>query len=117
MTTTVIFTLGQIFGLCSAVALILIGVFSEDQGAPHMTASSIFFELEFFVLILIGLALTLHNQSVKAVGVTGIFVALSSLIYSLIDGSLAEWYAVFASLAFVVLVAWNTLRRHHSSGL
>ena len=40
---------GQLIGVCAAGALILIGVFSEDQGSPHMTASSTFFILNFVV--------------------------------------------------------------------
>ena len=101
--------IGQILGLYSAVALIAIGVFSEDQGALHMLASSVFFELNFVVLILLSLALALNPEFPKIAAFYGIFVSVSSLLFAFINnGPLLEWYTVFASLLYVGLVSLRT---------
>ena len=102
---------GQIIGLCSAVALIMIGVYSEDQGHPHMTASSTFFLLNFFTLILISLALFLHADFFKPFGLYGIVINLFSLAFELnFGGPLVEWFTVFGSLLYVGFVSFNTIK-------
>jgi hypothetical membrane protein len=101
--------LGQIIGFLASFALILIGVFSEDQGAPHMTASSIFFILNFIVMILVNIALMFHSRFFKLIGAYGILMTLFSLpLEIVIGGPLIEWYTVFGSLVFVGLLAYNT---------
>ncbi|MHA1484936.1 MAG: hypothetical protein ACTSPR_06425 [Candidatus Thorarchaeota archaeon] len=101
---------GQIVGILSAVALILIGVFSEDQGSPHMTASSTFFVLNFIVLILINVALLWHPKFLKVIAVYGFSVNALSLGFELaVGGPLVEWFTVFGSLGFVALLSYNTL--------
>jgi hypothetical membrane protein len=105
-----VLVLGQIVGICAAFALILIGVFSEDQGTPHMTASSTFFLLNFFVMILINISLMLHNKFIKAVGIYGFAMTLLSLsLEVLLGGPLVEWYTVFGSLIYVGLLSYNTM--------
>jgi hypothetical membrane protein len=102
---------GQGLGWSSAVALILIGVYSEDLGSPHMTASSTFFLINFFTLIILGIALSLHEDFPVIVGVYGIFVSISSLLLELsIGGSITEWYTVFSALLFVGMVSILTRR-------
>ena len=101
--------IGQAFGICSAIALILIGVFSENQGAPHMLASSIFFELNFVVLILISLALLFHPKFLKVIAVYGLILDFLTLVFAFtFGGPLVEWLTVFGSLVFVGLVSQNT---------
>jgi hypothetical membrane protein len=102
--------LGQILGICSAIALILIGVFSEDQGAPHLTASSTFFLLNFVVLILINIPLMLQRRFIKVIGVYGLMMTILSLPLEIfLGGPLVEWYTVFGSLIFVGLLSYNTM--------
>ncbi|MFW9959533.1 MAG: DUF998 domain-containing protein [Candidatus Thorarchaeota archaeon] len=104
-----ILVVGQIIGVCAAIALILIGVFSEDQGSPHMTASSTFFILNFIVLILISIALIFHNRFIKVIGLYGIIMTLLSLPLEVyIGGPIIEWYTVFGSLFYVGLLSYNT---------
>ncbi len=96
-------------GVCAAIALILIGVFSEDQGSPHMTASSIFFILNFIVLILTNIALMFHNRFIKVIGLYGIIVTILSLpLEVFLGGPIIEWYTVFGSLIYVGLLSYNT---------
>jgi hypothetical membrane protein len=88
----------------------MIGVYSEDKGQPHMLASSTFFELMFVALILASIALLLHPKFLKLIGLYGIAIALSDLVFSFtVGGPLVEWYAVFSALAFVAFIAVNTL--------
>lgn len=107
----IIMIIGQTLGVASGFALAAIGVFSEDQGAPHMTASSTFFTIIFFVLILINMALLLNPMFNKLVGVYGLGITLSSLAFALtVGGPLTEWYTVFGSLVFVGLLAIDSMK-------
>jgi hypothetical membrane protein len=101
---------GQVLGLCSALALILIGVFSEDKGSPHMAASSAFFLLNFFVLVLVNIGLLFHRRFIKVIGLFGLVLTFLSLPLEIfLGGPLVEWYTVFGSLIFVGLVSYNTM--------
>ncbi|MFW9835285.1 MAG: DUF998 domain-containing protein [Candidatus Thorarchaeota archaeon] len=103
--------IGQIVGVISAFALMAIGVFSENLGAPHMDASRTFFIILFFVLILMIIALFLNPMFNKLFGVYGLWSTLSSLAMALtIGGPITEWYTVFATLLFVGLIAWDSLK-------
>ena len=107
----IIMIIGQVLGVASGIALLAIGVFSEDQGDPHMTASSTFFTIIFFVLILINIALLLNPSFNKLVGVYGLGITLSSLAFALtVGGPLTEWYTVFGSLVFVGLLAIESMK-------
>ncbi|MGY5878879.1 MAG: DUF998 domain-containing protein [Candidatus Thorarchaeota archaeon] len=102
---------GQLFGVLSACALIMIGVFSEDQGTPHMTASSTFFLLNFIVLILVSVALLWTTQFIKPIALYGVSISILSLAFELsISGPIVEWFTVFGSLIFVALISMNSLR-------
>ncbi len=108
---TYILMLGMAIGFASAIALVMIGIFSEDLGSPHMTASSTFFIINFVTLIVLSIGLILNNEFPKLVGVLGIGVSLSSLLMELaVGGPITEWYTVFASLTYVGLVAVATYR-------
>jgi hypothetical membrane protein len=98
--------IGQALGVASGFALLSIGVFSEDLGAPHMTASSTFFTIIFFVLILINVALLFNPTFNKLVGAYGLGITLSALAFALtVGGPLTEWYTVFGALLFVGLLS------------
>ncbi|TFG31520.1 DUF998 domain-containing protein [Candidatus Thorarchaeota archaeon] len=111
--------IGQIFGILSAIALIMIGIFSEDQGVPHLTASSLFFILNFIVLILVNLSLIWHPHFFKPIAVYGIAIDFISLgLESAISGPIVEWFTVFGSLFFVALISANSFvsnRSHYNS--
>jgi hypothetical membrane protein len=107
----IIMIIGQVLGVTSGFALAAIGVFSEDQGTPHMTASSTFFTIIFFVLILINLALLLNPKFNKLVGAYGLGITLSALFFALtVGGPLTEWYTVFGALLFVGLLAIDSMK-------
>jgi hypothetical membrane protein len=102
---------GQLFGVLSACALVMIGIFSENQGAPHMTASSTFFVLNFVVLILVNLALLWHPKFIKPIALYGIAICFLSLGFEIsIGGPIVEWFTVFGSLIFVALISFNSIK-------
>lgn len=110
-TQRAILSMGQLLGVLSAVALMAIGIFSEDQGTPHMVASSVFFELNFVVLILVSLGLLLHPHFMKPLGLYGLAIDFSSLLLAFsVGGPITEWYTVFGALGFVGMVSLNTRR-------
>jgi len=107
---------GQLFGVLSACALVMIGVFSEDQGTPHMTASSTFFLLNFIVLILINVALLCNTQFIKPIALYGVSINILSLAFELtISGPIVEWFTVFGSLIFVGLISINSFKLSKST--
>jgi hypothetical membrane protein len=100
----------QVIGLCSAVALMMIGVFPSDTGTPHMLASALFFLLNFVVLLLASTSLMTHPKFAKPIGLYGVAIAILSLILELtISGPITEWLTVFGSLGYVGLLVYNTL--------
>jgi hypothetical membrane protein len=106
-----VFAIGEILGIISGVALVMIGVFSEDQGQPHLIASSVFFLVNFFTLFILSIAFLLHDRSFKLIPVYGILFDVSTLILSFqIGGPIIEWFTVFGSLFFVFLVILDTHR-------
>jgi len=112
-----IFMVGQLVGLASAVALVMIGVYSEDLGAPHMLASTIFFELNFVTLILVCLPLLIHPSFSKPSALYGLVITLSSLVLAIyFGGPLVEWFTVFSALVFVGLVSYYTSKRERTEG-
>jgi hypothetical membrane protein len=90
----------------------MIGVFSEDQGSPHMVASSTFFILNFIVLIIVNLTLLFHTKFWKIIAVYGLSIDFLTLGFEVvIGGPLVEWFTVFGSLLFVGVLSLNALTR------
>lgn len=102
----VVLAIGQILGMSSGIALIAIGVFSEDTGSPHMTASSVFFIMNFVVLIFLNIGLLLNHDFPKLAGIFGLVLDFSTLLLAFtVGGPITEWYTVFGSLLIVGIIA------------
>jgi hypothetical membrane protein len=102
---------GQAIGILSAIALVLIGVFSENQGSPHMTASSTFFLLNFFAFIVVNVALLFHPRFIKPIALYAFAIDILSLSFELtIGGPITEWFTVFGALFYVALISYNTIQ-------
>lgn len=75
--------LGMATGLCTAVSLLLIGVFSMDKLEPHVRAALSFFDAGFFTIILFTIGIWLQPAGTqilpKAAGWIGV---LCILVYS-----------------------------------
>jgi hypothetical membrane protein len=107
----VVLLVGQGLGVSSALALMLIGIFSEDTGTPHEAASAVFFVLLFLVLIVLNLALLTHPGFLKLIAAYAFAMDAVSLGLELtVSGSLTEWFTVFAALVYVGLLVANTFK-------
>ncbi len=111
MRLNLVISIGQGLGILSGGALVMIGVFSENQGEPHMLATSIFFLLNFFVLIVFSIAFLFHDRALKVIPLYGILLDIMTLVLEFqIGGPIVEWITVFGSLLFVTLVILDTYR-------
>ena len=98
----------QIVGCCSAFALIMIGIFSEDFLEPHIFWSEVFFELNLLVLILAAVSLFCHPKFFKPIGIYAIVVAIINLVFTfVIIIPILEWFTVFTALGFAGLLVFN----------
>lgn len=101
----------QVIGCCSAFALIMIGVFSEDIIVEHIFWSEVFFKLNLVVLILASVSLVFHQDFIKPISIYGIAVAVINLLFVFILGTpILEWFTVFTALGFVGLIVFNMYR-------
>jgi len=98
----------QIVGCLAAFALIMIGVFSENSGSLHNLWSSVFFLLNFLVLVLVGVSLFTHPKYIKAIAYYGFIVAAINLALLFVPNTpLLEWFTVFTALGYVGLMSYN----------
>ena len=102
---------GQIAGFFDAFSLIMIGVFSEDSGEPHLFWSEIFFKTNLLVLIIMGIALLLNSKFIKLIGVFGFAVVIFNVLFVILLSASPplEWLTVFTALGFVGLLVVNTI--------
>jgi hypothetical membrane protein len=105
----------QIIGFVEAFSLIMIGVFPETTGDPHIFWSDVQFILNLIVLILADAALITHPKFMRPIGyygflVAAIQVATLALIFMGNSSSLVEWFTVFTTLAFVGLIVVNMFK-------
>jgi hypothetical membrane protein len=102
----------QAVGFAAALALIMIGVFSEDAGWLHHFWSQVFFVLNFLVFVLVGASLFNHPHYIRAVAYYGFIIVLISLIFGLAsDTPVLEWFTVFTSLGYVGLLSYNMIKK------
>jgi hypothetical membrane protein len=104
--------ISQTVGCLAAFALIMIGVFSENSGSLHNLWSSIFFVLNFLVLILVGSSLFTHPKYIKAIAYCGFIVAAINVgLLTVPNTPLLEWFTVFTALGYVGLMSYNMSKR------
>ncbi len=102
----------QLLGFVEAFALVMIGVYPENTGAPHVLWSNIQFFVNLLVLSLGTAALVPHPRFLKPIGVYSI-VAIATQLAALVliflgsSSPLVEWLAVSTTLVFVGLVSFN----------
>ncbi len=106
--------LGRIFGVSSGVALAMIGVFSEDFPPQHRFWSYFFFTINFFAILLTNVSLMCKEGYSRSTIVTGFTISAVTLVSFLLWGGApaVEWFTVFASIAFALLVGYDTYKRH-----
>lgn len=101
----------QVVGFLSALALIMIGVFSEDSIVQHLFWSELFFVFNLIVLILANICLMTRPKFIRPIGYYGLAVAVVNLLFVVLTTTpLLEWFTVFTALAYAGLLAYNTLK-------
>lgn len=105
----------QALGVIEAIALVMIGVYPENTGSPHILWSNIQFFVNLLVLTLATSALLTDPRFMKAIGFYAIAAIASQLVALVLiflgnSSPLVEWLAVITTLLFVGLVAFNTSR-------
>jgi hypothetical membrane protein len=107
--------LSQLFGGLMAIALIMVGIFSEDYGKLHYMWAAVFFISLLFFMIIINFALKNHISYIKWIWYYSIVSILIDFIFmfSRIIGlhiTILEWLAVFSGLIWLGLMGYNTLK-------
>jgi hypothetical membrane protein len=101
----------QVLGFIAALALMMIGVFSEDAGAIHHLWSIVFFVFNLLILILANVSLITHSKFVRPIGYYGFVVAAINLLFvGLAYAPILEWFTVFTALGYVAFLSYNTFR-------
>ena len=110
--------LGRIFGVSSGVALAMIGVFSEDFPPQHRFWSYFFFTINFFAILLTNVSLMRKEGYGRSTMVAGYALSAVTLAAFLFWGGApaVEWFTVFASIAFALLVGYDTYKRDAKAG-
>lgn len=102
--------ISQAVGCLAGLALIMIGVSSEDSGWLHTLWSEIFFFLNLIVLIVMGVSL-ITRPKYRIIGVCGLVVAGINLsLVAAFSTPILEWFTVFTALGFVGLLSYGTIR-------
>ncbi|WP_080936349.1 DUF998 domain-containing protein [Methanosarcina mazei] len=107
--------LSQCCGVLMALALIMIGIFSEDYGVIHRFWATIFFILLLIFVTVTNIALKNHISYMRwiwyyafiSIAIDLIFMFTFSLGVRL---PILEWLAVFSGLIWLGLIGYNTLK-------
>jgi hypothetical membrane protein len=109
--------IGQIIGIASGFALIMIGVFPETSPPWHHIWSMVFFILNLVVLILVNIALWGLPKFHKAIAIYGFLVAVINMVTVVTgnESALVEWFTVFTALAYAGMLVINMLKAFPAS--
>ncbi len=105
----------QALGVVEAIALVMIGVYPENTGAPHLVWSNVQFFVNMLVLSISTFALSSHPRFIRGIGVYAL-LAIASQLAALVlialgrSSPLIEWLAVLTTLLFVGLLSLNMSR-------
>ncbi|MBN1682382.1 DUF998 domain-containing protein [Candidatus Bathyarchaeota archaeon] len=99
--------LGQLVGLFSGIALILIGIYPEDFPAQHAFWSSIFFQFNFLAMLAVNTSLFFMRKISKRIIFYSYLCQLITLAsFLLLNGSpIVEWFTVFSSIGYAILIS------------
>ncbi len=105
--------IGRILGVGSGVALAMIGVFSEDFPPQHRFWSFLFFTVNFFAILLTNVSLMKQKGFNKVTMFAGFGLSMVTLILFISFGGApaVEWFTVFSSITFALLLGYDTYRR------
>lgn len=102
----------QAIGVLTAIALMFVGMYSEDKLSMHTLSATTFFLLLIVELVVTTAALYRHPLFEKWIGRYGILVAILGVLFFLtfvlsVDVKILEWIVVFAGIGWVFALAMN----------
>ena len=98
----------QMIGFFSAIAEIMIGVFSEDSMRLHMFWTEALFGAFLLILLFGTIFLLFHKDFIKPIAIYGFIVFISDLIFVLFSFTpIIEWFVVFTLLGYIGLIIFN----------
>ena len=102
--------IGQLLGIFSGIALILIGIYPEDFSKDHRFWSYTFFEINFLSMLFINTTLLANkNYSRRVAIIAYAFLAVTLVSYLIYGGApIIEWLTVSESLIFSGLLSLET---------
>ena len=103
---------GRILGVASGIALAMIGLYSEDFPSQHRFWSYAFFSINFFAILFVNASLIGKEEYSKPTAFFGLGLTVSTVLSFLIWGGspAVEWFTVFASMTFALLIGYDTHR-------
>jgi hypothetical membrane protein len=99
-----------ILGYFMGIALIMIGIFSQEYRPFHLISAAIYFILSFLALIFMGLFLRRKPESIKSIVMCNFITALLhiTLIFVLTAKLVIfEWVIIFAANINIILQVYN----------
>lgn len=107
--------LSQCCGILMALALIMVGIFSEDYGVIHSFWATVFFILLLIFITITNIVLKNHINYMREIWYYTFISITIDLIFMLtfsigIHLPILEWLAVFSGLIWIGLIGYNTLK-------
>lgn len=102
---------GQLCGILSAFAIMMIGVFTE--GTPlHGTVSTAFFALLFLFLVFVNIAIFNDPRYLRRIGYFALLAVVLDLIFmytfiTYTHDTIWEWLAVFSAMLWVAMLSYS----------
>lgn len=105
----------RVLGIASGVALALIGLYSEDYPSLHRFWSFAFFTLNFFSIILVNTSLVGRRDYGRPTMIVGFGLSIVTIVSFLTWGGTpsVEWFTVFTSMTFAVLLGYDSYRKKY----
>jgi hypothetical membrane protein len=105
--------LGRMLGIASGIALMMIGIFSEDFPPQHRFWSYAFFTINFFAILFTNISLIGSKGYGRPTVLVGFGISVVTLLSFILWGGVpaVEWFTVFASITFALLVGYDTYQK------
>ena len=108
--TRILLTITIVLGCAMGVAMIMVGVFSQEYRPYHLICAISFFLLSLLSWIFGGLFLLRHPDSIKKIGICSLIIAAAHytlILYLIYDIIIVECVAIFALSIGILLLVYN----------
>ena len=107
--------ISQYCGLLMAIAVIMVGIFSEDYGRIHYIVAAVFFALLLIFMTIINIGTKTDTKYIKWIWYYAILSILTNVTFIFtfilgLDIYILEWLVVFSGSIWMVLISYNALK-------